>query len=76
MRIGNPGYMDAEDLVENTVLAVEDPTPYHSDCGRGTDHRQEKDSAEAAFEFYSGIEQYRYQQRQKDAYRYCENAEQ
>ena len=60
----------AQQLVGDTVLAVENPAPDHRDGGGGANQRQEKDGAEAAFEFHLCVEQHSDQEGQGNAHRH------
>ena len=46
-RVGDPGGVGVENVVQQTKLLVVEPFPDHSNSCRGTNHRQEEDGAES-----------------------------
>ncbi len=73
--IGKPADIGAEDLVEDAVLAVEDPAPHHGDGGGGADHGQEEDGAEEAPALDFGVEEHRHQEGNEHPQWHGEDAE-
>ena len=73
--VGNPLDISAQNLVEDAVLAVENPAPHHGHGGGGADQGQEEQGAEAALELHLGVEQDGHKEGQRHAHGHGEDTE-
>ena len=73
--VGDPLDFLPENLVEDAVLAVEDPAPDHGHGGGGADQGQEEDGAEAALELHLRVEENGDEQGQDDAHGHRQDTE-
>ena len=69
----NPADVGPHSLVQDAVLAVEDPAPHHGDGGGGADHGQEEDGPESALALR--VQQHGHQEGQEQAQGHGEDAE-